>query len=164
MRWSIVHSFARSSARTTARDFPKYRVTEIALAPVVKSLSSSSTAGTTYRGEDGGELTLAEVIENALAYGGILHFGTKVSFSINGGRVVGFALYGPQLHAFRYIQSREQLVREFGQPDHVERNEAYGDLMGYSNTWSTPPRMVHWDDWGKRISLINLGPWEVATV
>lgn len=140
-----------------ARDFPTARVTEVTLAPIVKSSSWSSTAATKYWGEDGGELTLADVIDNALAHGGILHFSTKVSFRIRDRRVVGFAIYGSQLDAFRSIQSQEQLVREFGQPDHIERNEAHGDLMRYLNIWTTPPRKVVWDEWDKRISVINLG-------
>lgn len=141
----------------SARDFPTARVTEVTLAPIVKSSSSSSTAATIYWDEGGRELALAEVIDNALAHGGILHFSNKVSFRISDGRVVGFAIYGQQLDAFRAIQSQDQLVREFGEPDLIERKEAHGDLMGYSNTWNTPPRKVFWDEWDKRISGVNLG-------
>lgn len=140
-----------------ASDFPIERVVEVTLAPIVKSSESSSGKPSVYRDGSGHELALAEVVEDALANGGVLHFFEKVSFKIKNGTVAGFALYGAHLDAFRYITSQEQLVREFGKPDTVVLNEAYGDLMGYFNLWSDSQKRVAWDEWNKRIYLVSIG-------
>jgi hypothetical protein len=105
----------------------------------------------------GRDLSLAEVIADVVAHGGVLHFGEKVSFRIEDGVVAGFAIYGAHLDAFQYIKSQDQLVKEFGKPDTVETNEAYGDLMGYLNFWNDSQKFVAWDDWKKKIYVVNFG-------
>ena len=140
-----------------ARDFPVARVVEVSLAPIVKSGSWSREQGHVYKDEGGRELELSEVIANAFEYGGVLHFQEKVSFRLESGRVVGFSIYGSHLDEFSYIKSQEQLVREFGQPDVLKPNEAYGDLMGYYNSYHASQKFVAWDDWKKKIYVISLG-------
>jgi hypothetical protein len=140
-----------------ARDFPVDRVVEVALAPIVKQESHSREHGHTYRDATGHELSLAEVIEDVLAHGGVLHFREKVSFKIKDGAVTGLSIYGSHLDAFQYIRSQDHLVREFGEPDSVETNEAHGDVMGYFNFWSASQKLVAWDDWKKRIYVVNFG-------
>jgi len=138
-------------------EFPTNQVTQVTLAPIIKSSSWTSSEGAKYKDDDGRELALGDVIRNAFSEGGILHFASKVSFRISEGRVTGFAIFGSQLEAFRSIRSQEQLVREFGKPDLVQPNEAYGDLMGYFNFYDTPKRWVSWDDWQKRIAGVSVG-------
>ncbi|MGJ7530119.1 hypothetical protein [Variovorax sp. GB1P17] len=140
-----------------AGEFPIERVVEVSLASIVKGQSFSREQGHVYRDGSSRELSLAEVIADVLEHGGVLHFGEEVSFKIEDGAVAGFAIYGPHLDAFQYITSQEHLVKEFGRPDVVEPNEAYGDLMGYFNFWNASQKLVAWDDWKKSICLINIG-------
>jgi hypothetical protein len=92
-------------------DFPFARVVEVSLAPIVKQESHSRDHGHTYRDAAGRELSLAEVIADAVAHGGVLHFGEKISFRIKDGVVAGFAIYGAHLDAFQYINRKTNWSR-----------------------------------------------------
>jgi hypothetical protein len=142
---------------SVAREFPVHLVSEVTLAPIVVSSSWSLDRGSVYRDASGKELAKAEVIASVVESGGILHFPEKVSFKIEEGRVVGFSIYGTHLDAFQHIKSNEQLVAEFGKADVVLVNEAHGDLMGYEHYYAVGGKCVTWDEWKKKIVVINLG-------
>lgn len=140
-----------------ASQFPAQLVSEVTMAPVVQTMSWSRDAGATYRDAEGRELSHSAVVENAMNCGGVLHFREKVSFRFEGGRVVGFALYGTALDHFRYIQSYARFVEEFGTPDEVSVKEAYGDLMGYTHYYTRSDKFVEWDEMGRKLVVVNFG-------
>jgi hypothetical protein len=140
-----------------ASDFPVNLVSQVTLAPIVKSSSWSSEEGASYQDEDGNALSLSEVIANALQFGGVLHLREGISFGFEGRQVRSFAIYGKALDFFRYIKSYSQFVEEFGKADEVATKEAYGDLMGYEHYYAKSKKLVAWDEFGKKLELINFG-------
>lgn len=140
-----------------ASEFPAERVCQVTLAPIVASMSRSREGVAIYRDAQGGHLSHSAMVENALQCGGILHFIENVSFRFEAGQVAGFAIYGAALDHFRYIQSYARFVEEFGAPDVVSPQEAYGELMGYEHYYSRSNKFVGWDEMGLRISGISFG-------
>ena len=140
-----------------ATDFPVQLVTEVTMAPIVKAMSWSKESGATYRDAEGRELSNSAVVENAMNCGGVVHLREKVSFRFEGGRVVGFALYGTALDHFLYIKSYARFVEEFGTPDAVSVKEAFGDLMGYTHYYARSDKFVEWDEMGTKLVVVNFG-------
>lgn len=64
-----------------------------------------------------------------------------------------------RLDHFKFIRSYKQCLQHFGQPDRVRTDEAYGDLMGYDNYYYGSRKLVKWDSYRNRVSLINLGTY-----
>jgi hypothetical protein len=142
----------------SASEFPVALVSQVTLAPIVKSSSWSHEQGASYRDAAGQVLSLSDVISNALQFGGVLHFPEDLSFKFDNGRVAGFALYGKSLNFFQYLESYAQFVKEFGVADIVQAKEAYGDLMGYEHYYEKCQKFVEWDEMSKRgLILINFG-------
>lgn len=131
------------------------------------SLVARSRSGADIDGEyydaDGRKLTLDEVVDHAARSDGFLYCADKLTYKVRAGRVVGFAIYGPQLSHFAHLTSYEELLDAFGSPDRVREDEAYGDLMGYDNYYWGAQKHVRWDAWDHRVSLINLGSFEGNT-
>jgi hypothetical protein len=141
-------------------DFPRTKITEVTLSPIVFSSRSGTDIEPEYFDSQGHKLSLEEVVDSVLDDGGIVHFKDALSFKIVGGTIAGFAIYGAQLNHFSTVNSYEECVRRFGRPDHEVVNEAYGDLMGYDLYYYGARKQVSWDSFRQRVSLINLGDYE----
>ncbi len=155
---SLMLAGVRFGASTV--DFPRTEITEVTLCPIVFSSRSGTDIESEYFDSQGCKLPLEEVIDSVLADGGIVHFKDKLSFKIVGGRIAGFAIYGPRLNHFSSVNSYEECVRRFGHPDHEVVNEEYGDLMGYDLYYYGARKHVSWDSFDQRVSLINLGDYD----
>ncbi len=140
-----------------AFDFPLERVSQVTLAPIVKSSSWYRDIGARYYDEIGKELALDQVIENVIQTKGVLHFEGGISFKIENGKVSGFAIYGNLLRHFDSLKTYENCLNAFGRPDKIDRKEAYGDLMGFELYFTNKEMLVSWDSMDDRVSLINLG-------
>lgn len=140
-----------------ASDFPVSLVSQVTLAPIVKRSSWSTESGAIYQDENGNKLSLSEVIANALQFGGTLHLPEGISFGFQGGRVTRLAIYGEKLEFFRYIKSYQQFTDEFGKPDSVVTEDAHGDLMGYKHYYAECKKVVIWDEFKRRLVVINFG-------
>ena len=116
-----------------------------------------------YHHADGRRLTLDEVVHHAVRSDGFLYCADKLTYKVRAGTVVGFSIHGPQLSHFARLTSYEELLAAFGRPDRAHQDEAYGDLMGYDNYYWGAQKLVRWDAWDHRVSLINLGAFEGNT-
>lgn len=145
-------------------DFPRERVTEVTLAPIIKKSSWDRDTGSKYYDCSGDELSQDQVIEDAIQNKGILHFVEGISFKIEEKKVLGFAIYGGILRYFDSLKTYENCLKAFGRPDRMDRKEAYGDLMGYNNYYTKHEMLVSWDSWDERISLLNLGNYHTKRV
>ena len=145
-----------------ASDFPVSLVSQVTLAPIVKRSAWSTESGATYQDEHGNQLSLSEVIANALQFGGTLHLPGGVSFGFEGGRVTSLGIYGEGLEFFRYIKNYQQFAGEFGKPDSVSSEDAHGDLMGYKHYYAKCKKVVIWDEFKRRLVVINFGMKQYA--
>jgi hypothetical protein len=142
-----------------ATSVPRDMVTE-AQSAIVARYRGGTTIESEYYDADERRLTLDEVIDHTARSDGFLYCADKLTYKVRTGVVVGFALYGPHLSHFAHLTSYDDVLAAFGKPDRAERNEAYGDLMGYVNYYSGARKCVKWDAWDHRVSLINLGDFE----
>jgi hypothetical protein len=140
--------------------FPRQKITGLTFAKIVHSSRSGTNIEPEYRDADDRLLALDEVIDSIFRDDGIAHFSSKISFKIAAGKIVGFAIYGKQLGHFSDLNSHDECLRRFGRPDRVQKNEAYGDLMGFDNYYFASRKLVSWDSWDNRVSLINLGSYD----
>ncbi|MFF8535103.1 hypothetical protein ACF07B_24720 [Streptomyces sp. NPDC015532] len=116
-----------------------------------------------YYHADGRRLSLDEVVNHAARSDGFLYCANKVTYKVRAGTVVGFTIYGPHLSHFAHLTSYEDVLAAFGRPDHAHEDVAYGDLMGYDTYYWGAQKLVRWDAWDHRVSLINLGAFEGNT-
>ena len=140
--------------------FPRQKITELTFAKIVHSSRSGTNIEPEYRDADDRLLALDEVIDSVFRDDGIAHFRSKLSFKIAAGMIVGFAIYGKQLGHFSDINSHDECLQRFGQPDRIRKNESHGDLMGFANYYFASRKLVRWDSWQNRVSLINLGAYD----
>jgi len=145
---------------SSVADFPRDRIAVLTFARIVHSYSSGTGVEPEYRDVDGHLLTRDEVIDSVFADDGMAHFKSKISFKVASGKIVGFAISGEQLQYFSEIQNYDQCLRKFGKPNRAERRESCGELMGYDNYYYESRKMVSWDSWDNRISMINLGSYD----
>ncbi|MEU4554063.1 hypothetical protein [Micromonospora violae] len=139
------------------------RIEQVTLSPIVHRQKSCAGAEREYYGADGQRLTLDEVVDSVIDAEGMLHFAGNISYKIAGGTVVGFALYGAErgpLAYFGSLRSYEDFLTAFGTPDNVERNEVYGDLLGYRTYYWGSKKQAYWDSWDERLSSVNLGDYD----
>ncbi|MEZ6138900.1 MAG: hypothetical protein R3C53_28780 [Pirellulaceae bacterium] len=139
--------------------FPRQKITELTFAKIVQSSRSGTNIEPEYRDADDCLLALDEVIDSVFRDDGIAHFSSKLSFKIAAGKIVGFAIYGDQLRYFSDIKSLDECLQRFGKPDRVQKKEAYGDVMGFDIYYFASRKLVSWDSWDDRVSLINLGSY-----
>ncbi|MFI6990226.1 hypothetical protein [Nonomuraea wenchangensis] len=119
--------------------------------------------GREYYDADGQRLTLDEVIDHTARSDGFLYRLDEISYKLRGGTVVGFAIYGRRLAHFRHLTSYEKFLTAFGSPDQTRKNTEGGESMGYTAYYWGARKQVQWDDWDRRIILINLGDFEGNT-
>jgi hypothetical protein len=131
------------------------RIREVTLSPLVASVRG----GTEYYDKDGRGLSMDQVIDSVVQGSGIVHFQEKISFKIVASRVAGFALYGEHLRAFDDLTTYEAFSDAFGAPDRLVKDEAYGDLMGYTHYYYRSRKCVDWDAFSPRVALVNLGAY-----
>ncbi|MGW3892721.1 hypothetical protein ACWD69_28945 [Micromonospora chokoriensis] len=146
-----------------ADSIDRERIEQVTLSPIVRRQKSSDGAEPEYYGADGQRLTLDEVVDSVIGAAGMLHFAGNISYKIEGGTVVGFALYGAEhgpLAHFGSLRSYEEFLNAFGAPDSVERHAAYGDLLGYHNYYWGSKKQAYWDSWDERLSSVNLGDYD----
>lgn len=140
--------------------FPRGRVIEVTLCPIVYSLlfDKQNDKPKLYLDQNGDPIAFAKVVDSVLDLGdGLLHFAEHVSFGIEQGRVMRFSLYGNALRPFSDIASVEQLVVAFGSPDKLVRTEANGDVICFDAYYEGARKWVRWDDWRRRLAFIALG-------
>ncbi|MEU6234767.1 hypothetical protein [Kitasatospora sp. NPDC047058] len=145
-----------------AAGVPRRSIVE-AQSSVVARYRGGTDIDSEYYDADGRQLTLDEVVNHAARSDGFLYCADKLTYKVQAGTVVGFAIYGPHLSHFAHLTSYEELLAAFGSPDQAREDEAYGDLMGYDNYYWGSQKHVRWDAWGHRVSLINLGAFEGNT-
>ncbi|MEY2248354.1 hypothetical protein AB8A21_36435 [Streptomyces sp. BF23-18] len=116
-----------------------------------------------YYHADGRRLSLDEVVNHAVRSDGFLYCANKVTYKVRAGTVVGFTIYGPHLSHFAHLTSYEDVLAAFGRPDQAHEDVAYGDLMGYDTYYWGAQKLVRWDAWDHRVSLINLGAFQGNT-
>ncbi|MEH0971726.1 hypothetical protein V6U77_11395 [Micromonospora sp. CPCC 205546] len=146
-----------------ADSIDRERIEQVTLSPIVHRQTSGDGTELEYYGADGRRLTLGEVVDSVIEAGGMLHIAGNISYKIAGGTVAGFALYGADrgpLAYFSSLGSYGEFLTAFGTPDSVERNEAYGDLLGYRNYYWGSKKQVYWDGWDERLSSVNLGDYD----
>ncbi|MFG1870774.1 hypothetical protein [Micromonospora arborensis] len=138
------------------------RIEQVTLSPIVRRQESGDGTKPVYYGEDGQRLSLDEVVDSVVGAEGMLHIAGNISYKVAAGTVVGFALYGAErgpLAYFGSLRSYEEFLTAFGTPDSVERNEVYGDLLGYHNYYWASKKQAYWDSWDERLSSVNLGDY-----
>ncbi len=140
--------------------FPRHKIIELTFAKIVHSSRCPTGIVTEYRDANDRVLSLDEVIDSVFRDDGIAHFSSKLSFKIAAGKIVGFAIYGKHLDYFSDIRTHDQCLERFGKPNRIEKEEAYGDLIGFDNYYYTSRKLVSWDSWNDRVSLINLGSFD----
>ncbi|MFG1614522.1 hypothetical protein [Nonomuraea wenchangensis] len=94
---------------------------------------------------------------------GFLYRLDEIRYKLRGGTVVGFAIYGWRLAHFRHLTSYEKFLTAFGSPDQTRKDTEGGKFMGYTAYYWGARKQVQWDDWDRRIILINLGDFEGNT-
>ncbi len=143
---------------SSARSFPRDRVVEVTISPIVVQLVLDRLTRTTQYVEQSGEpIPLDRAVASVLRAGGILHFAEHVSFRIQGGRVGAFCLYGRALSAFGGIQSEGQLFASFGRADRTLQLEVDGDLRGLDLYYAGSKKWIRWDAWSSRVAFIRIG-------
>jgi hypothetical protein len=137
---------------------PQSRVVEADLSSIVASLlfDKNQAQVREHFGKDaqakqyfdakGEPIPFEQVLESVVRDGGTLHLGEEVSFRIVAGKVVRFSLYGRSLSAFDRVQSLNDLIVSFGQPDRVQGLEAEGELIGYDAYYAQSRKWVRWDN------------------
>ncbi|MEV4479697.1 hypothetical protein [Micromonospora coxensis] len=146
-----------------ADSIDRERIKQVTLSPIVHRQKSGAGTEPEYYGEDGQRLTLDEVVDSVVGTEGMLHVAGNISYKIAAGTVVGFALYGAErgpLAYFSSLRSYVEFLTAFGTPDSVERNEVYGDLLGYRNYYRGSKKQAYWDSWDERLSSVNLGDYD----
>ncbi|GGM41198.1 hypothetical protein ACFFX1_12885 [Dactylosporangium sucinum] len=146
-----------------ATSIDRARIKEVTFSPIVRRGRSSTGIESEYYAADGRRIPLDEVIDSVITADGMLHLHGHVSYKIAAGIVVGFALYGADrghLTYFRHLRSYDDFLAAFGRPDRVERNEAFGDLLGYDNSYWASKKQANWDSWDERLSSVSLGSYE----
>lgn len=145
---------------SSVNSFPRKKITELTFAKIVHSSRSGTDIEPEYRDADGRLLALDEVIDSVFRDDGIAHFSSKISFKIAAEQIVGFAIYGKQLGHFSDIKSHDECLQRFGRPDRLQKKESHGDLMGFDYYYFASRKLVSWDSWGRRVTLINLGSFD----
>ncbi|RAO22787.1 hypothetical protein MED15_01637 [Micromonospora noduli] len=146
-----------------ADSIDRERIEQVTLSPIVHTQKSGDGITPEYYDAGGQRITLDEVVGSVIDAGGMLHIAGNISYKIAGGTVVGFALYGAErgpLAYFSSLRSHEEFLTEFGTPDSVERNEAYGELLGLHNYYWGSKKQAYWDSWDERLSSVNLGDYD----
>jgi hypothetical protein len=149
--------------------FPRQKISEVTFSAIVARQRGGPGKEAEYFDSAGRKLEFEEVVESVIIASGIVHFPSRISYKIADARVVGFALYGDHLRHFRYVTSYDEFCAAFGPPDRVIPYEADGDLFGYDHYYFRAQKHVAWDEFGLRVSLINLGAYpgnngeEIAT-
>ncbi|MFJ5230932.1 hypothetical protein ACIQBJ_13675 [Kitasatospora sp. NPDC088391] len=143
-----------------AADVPRPGIDE-AHSALVARYRGGDDVESEYQDAEGRPLSLDEVVAHVVRSDGGLYCVGGFSYKVVGGSVVGFALYGPDLHRrFPGLASYEQFLAAFGTPDRVREDVQYGDLMGYDAYYWGARKHVAWDACGNRVSLINFGDFE----
>ncbi|GAA1937780.1 hypothetical protein [Kitasatospora viridis] len=142
-----------------ATSVPRGSIVE-AKSSIVTRYRGGTNIDSEYYAADGRRLTLDEVVDHAALSDGFLYCTDKLTYKVQGGTVVGFAVYGPHLSHFAHLASYQEFLTAFGTPDRVHENEAYGDLMAYDAYYWGAKKHVKWDAWDNRVSLINFGGFE----
>ncbi|MEU9046245.1 MULTISPECIES: hypothetical protein [unclassified Kitasatospora] len=144
-----------------ASDIPRRRIVD-ATAPVVARRTSGTDMESAYEDGNGRRLTLDEVVDDAVRSQGFLYAADTLTYRIRSGTVVGFAVYGPHLAHFAALTSYEEFRTAFGTPDRVDTDdEPGGGPMAYWHHYSAPRKCARWDAWDNRVSLVNLGDFDV---
>ncbi|WP_316519990.1 hypothetical protein [Kitasatospora brasiliensis] len=142
-----------------ATDVPRGTIVE-ASSSIVARYSGGTDIDSAYHDADGRRLTLDEVVDHTARSDGFLYCADKLTYKVRAGAVVGFAIYGPHLSHFAHLTSYEEFLAAFGSPSRVDENVSYGDLMSYDNYYWGARKLVKWDAWDHRVSLINFGVFE----
>ena len=141
------------------RAIPRDRIVEVTFSPLVFRSMSGTNIRAQYFDKSGAELPLDRVIDSVIDAAGMVHFANKLSFKLAAGTIVGFSLYGARFEAFGKVESPDAAIVMFGQPDRSRENISYGDLMGWDFYYEGSRKLVSWDAFGERISLVNLGDY-----
>ncbi|HEX7702204.1 MAG TPA: hypothetical protein VF403_15810, partial [Kofleriaceae bacterium] len=145
--------------RARGRAIPRDRIVEVTFSPIVFRSSSGTNIRAEYFDQSGAEIPLDRVIDSVIDADGMVHFANKLSFKLAAGTIVGFSLYGPRFEAFGTVEAPDDVITMFGRPDRSRENISYGDLMGWDFYYAGSRKLVSWDAFEQRISLINLGDY-----
>jgi hypothetical protein len=145
--------------RARGRAIPRDRIVEVTFSPIVFRSSSGTNIRAQYFDESGAEILLDRVIDSVIDADGMVHFANKLSFKLAAGTIVGFSLYGTRFEAFGKVEAPDAVTTMFGRPDQSRENISYGDLMGWDFYYAGSRKLVSWDAFEQRISLINLGDY-----
>ncbi|WP_147287883.1 hypothetical protein [Nocardia pseudobrasiliensis] len=146
-----------------AEHIERDQVTQVTLAPIVRTTRSSGGARHDYYDENGRLLSRTQVIDSVVQASGMVHFADYRSYLVKDGIIVGFALTGDRrghLAHFAHLNSYDEFLAVFGSPDQVEEHWDTGELMSYSNHYWASRKMASWDCWDERLSLVNLGDYD----
>ena len=139
------------------------RIEQVTLSPMVHTQKSGDGTTPEYYDAGGRRITLDEVVGSVIDAGGMLHVAGNISYKVagrNSGRLRVLRCGARPPAYFNSLRSYEDFLTEFGTPDSVERNEAYGDLLGLHNYYWGSKKQAYWDSWDERLSSVNLGDYD----